>query len=185
MESKLFTISLALALAAAPALAGDLYRWVDKDGKVTYSDTPPPSDAKQVEEKSYGGNTIEVDKLPFATKDAVKKNPVTLYTSNCGVVCDDALALLSKRGIPYTTKSPQTSQPDADALKKLIGDLQVPVLVIGSQSPIKGFEAGTWESALDSAGYPKQAAIARKGAATSNTPVPAKAKAAEEAPKGY
>jgi glutaredoxin len=184
MQIKLIAMALT-GLIAIPLMAADLYRWVDKDGKVNYTDQPPPADAREVEEKAYGGNTIEVDTLPFATKDAVKKNPVTLYTSNCGVVCDNALALLSKRGIPYTTKSPQTSQPDADALKKLIGDLQVPVLVIGSQSPIKGFEAGTWESALDSAGYPKQTAIPRKGAGSSSTPVPAKAKAAEAAPKGY
>jgi glutaredoxin len=183
MQIKLFALTLT-ALIAIPVMAGDLYRWIDKDGKVNYTDQPPPADARQVEEKAYGGNTIEVDTLPFATKDAVKKNPVTLYTSNCGAICDDARTLLSKRGIPYTTKSPETSQPDADALKKLIGDLQVPVLVIGSQSPIKGFEAATWESALDSAGYPKQAAISRKGAA-SGPAAPAKAKAAEAAPKGY
>jgi glutaredoxin len=184
MQTTLFAMALA-GLIAVPVMAGDLYRWVDKDGKVNYTDQPPPPDARQVQEKAYGGNIIEVDTLPFATKEAVKKNPVTLYTSSCGAICDDAVALLSKRGIPYTIKSPQTSRPDADALQKLIGDLQVPVLVIGSQSPIKGFEAGTWESALDSAGYPKQAAISRKGAGGAGAPAPAKAKAEEAAPKGY
>lgn len=33
---------LCFALLAAPALA-DVYRWVDADGKVHYSDTPPPA----------------------------------------------------------------------------------------------------------------------------------------------
>lgn len=33
---------LLLALCAASALAGDLYRWVDAEGRVHYTDTPPP-----------------------------------------------------------------------------------------------------------------------------------------------
>src|SRR5882672_564985 len=38
---KAFGIFLALLLAAGTASA-QLYRWVDKDGKVRYGDTPPP-----------------------------------------------------------------------------------------------------------------------------------------------
>ena len=34
---------LAFALAASTAAFGQLYKWVDKDGKVTYSDQPPPA----------------------------------------------------------------------------------------------------------------------------------------------
>ena len=34
---------LACALAASTAAFGQLYKWVDKDGKVTYSDQPPPA----------------------------------------------------------------------------------------------------------------------------------------------
>lgn len=34
---------LACALAASTAALGQLYKWVDKDGKVTYSDQPPPA----------------------------------------------------------------------------------------------------------------------------------------------
>jgi hypothetical protein len=34
---------LACALAASTAAFGQLYKWVDKDGKVHYSDQPPPA----------------------------------------------------------------------------------------------------------------------------------------------
>ena len=37
---------LACALAASTAAFGQLYKWVDKDGKVTYSDQPPPANVK-------------------------------------------------------------------------------------------------------------------------------------------
>jgi hypothetical protein len=39
-------LTLALLLAALPASAV-LYKWVDQDGKVHYSDQPPPDGAKQ------------------------------------------------------------------------------------------------------------------------------------------
>lgn len=35
------TLVLACALAVSSAAFGQLYKWVDKDGKVTYSDQPP------------------------------------------------------------------------------------------------------------------------------------------------
>jgi hypothetical protein len=38
-----------LALALAAPAAAQLYKWVDKDGKTSYSDTPPPNvDSKQL-----------------------------------------------------------------------------------------------------------------------------------------
>src|SRR6185369_6896641 len=40
-----FAIAVACALLAAPALA-TMYKWVDKDGKVVYSDQPPPANVK-------------------------------------------------------------------------------------------------------------------------------------------
>jgi hypothetical protein len=39
-------VSLAFVLAASPAFAQQLYKWVDEAGKVHYSDQPPPETAK-------------------------------------------------------------------------------------------------------------------------------------------
>lgn len=36
------------ALALSAAAYGQMYKWVDKEGKTHYTDTPPPSDAKSV-----------------------------------------------------------------------------------------------------------------------------------------
>jgi hypothetical protein len=38
---------LALFVAASPAALAQLYKWVDKDGKVTYSDQPAPTQASK------------------------------------------------------------------------------------------------------------------------------------------
>jgi hypothetical protein len=40
-------IAIAILLATA-TVAAQVYKWVDKDGKVQYSDQPPPADAKEV-----------------------------------------------------------------------------------------------------------------------------------------
>ncbi len=51
-------IVLALACAVAPLASAELYKYIDKDGKTVYSDTPPPgADAKllHVSPSSGGG----------------------------------------------------------------------------------------------------------------------------------
>ena len=70
---KAFCICLALLLAAGSA-AAQMYRWVDKDGKVRYGDTPPPG-AKTSSIKAPTPATGEAAPQA-ATKDA-KKGPLT------------------------------------------------------------------------------------------------------------
>jgi len=153
--TKITLILLCSALAWT-AGAAEMYRWVDKDGKVHYTDSPPPPTARRVEEKRLGGNSsVTGGDLPYATQLAAKNFPVTLYVSDCGEPCTQARQHLAKRGIPYTPKNPTASQTDAEALTKLVGNPQVPVLVVGKTPPLKGYEAGSWDAALDAAGYPK------------------------------
>lgn len=159
---------LLLCLVAVSAQGGEMFRWVDADGKVHYTDQPPPSDAKNVEEKNLGGSVIGTSEASYATRQAAKDFPVTLYiTDNCGKACDSARELLSQRGVPYTAKNPQTSAADNEALIKLVGDAFVPSLVIGS-SATKGFNKGIWDKELDSAGYPKT--VPKKPAADKGKP---------------
>ena len=158
---KFIVVLLCCALASL-AQAGELYRWVDAEGKVHYTDQPPPSSAKKVEEKKLSGSTIDTSELPYATRQAVKKSPVTLYANDCGLPCTQARNHLVQRGIPFSSKNPQTTRADAEALTKLVGAAYVPVLVVGS-AVSKGYEKGAWDAALDAAGYPKSALV-RKGA---------------------
>lgn len=144
--------SLVFVLCAISASAAEVYRWVDKNGHVQYSDQPPPVGVKKSEQRKVGGNVIDgQDAYPL--KQAVAKNPVLLYVGDCGQLCTSAKALLTKRGIPYTEKDPQNNKPDADALMDLVGVMEVPVLKVGNK-PIKGFDANRWNAALDEAGYP-------------------------------
>jgi glutaredoxin len=145
---------LAAALFASAAQAQTtVYKWTDKDGKVHFSDTLPDSDVKATE-KTMGGGGDPNANLPAATQMAMQRNPVTLYTTpDCGDSCASAKDLLEKRGVPYTERDPAKSAADQDTLKKLVGGLYVPVLVVGSGGPMKGFQEDDWNAALDSAGY--------------------------------
>lgn len=151
MKSLILT-AIAMLLAAGPLCAAQLYRWVDDKGNVEWRDTPPPAHAKKVEQRTLGaGNTIDTSGLPFSVQQAIRKNPVTLWTFDCGEPCADARKHLVRRGIPYTERN---SQKDPEGLKKATGDTQVPVLIVGSAQH-KGYLESTWDAALDSAGYPR------------------------------
>lgn len=173
-----------LMLACAYAQA-DLYRWVDANGKVQYSDQPPPANIKNVDTiKAKGGKPGEAP-LPYALQQAVKNFPVTLFSTDCGESCTKARDLLAKRGIPYTDMD-ATMPPVQDELKKLInGPPVVPVLKVGRDT-LKGFEAGQWNGSLDAAGYPKTAVGPARAPAKPPKPVqsvpPDGAPAAQTAP---
>jgi hypothetical protein len=58
---------LACIVAATPAALAQLYKWVDKDGRVTYSDQPPPTQqSKQI--------NVPAGQPAAATPTAVEKN---------------------------------------------------------------------------------------------------------------
>jgi hypothetical protein len=144
-------LALAFAMAAGPAAAAQLYRWVDEKGNVEWRDTPPPPHAKNVEQRNMSGNTIETSTLPYSVQQAVKNFPVTLWAFDCGDPCNRARAHLHKRGVPHVERN---AQKEADALKSLTGTLEVPVLLVGTKQ-LKGYLESDWDAALDSAGYPK------------------------------
>ncbi|HXZ48555.1 MAG TPA: glutaredoxin family protein [Usitatibacter sp.] len=153
MHSRLIAGALLLAAFAAHAQT-NVYRWVDKEGKVHFSDTPPPEEAKDVSQKRMGGY-VEESQLPYATQMAMKSNPVVLFTAKgCGTPCDRGRELLSNRGVPFSERNAQASTADMDALRKLAGDLEVPLLLVG-ENKVKGFDEDSWNSALDAGGYPR------------------------------
>ena len=156
-------LALALAGFAFAAHAQTMYRYVDPTGRVVYSDQPPPPAAKDVKAKRLQDNVIETDPVPFATKEAAEKFPVTLYTFDCDA-CKEAEALLTKRGVPFTTVV-VSDEEGAAKLRALTGKQAAPVLQIGEKQVVTGFNSSRWHSVLDEAGYPKTAPSSRPAAA--------------------
>ena len=148
---------LALLLGIASDIASgqvqQVYRYVDIDGKVVYSDKPPPPNAKDAQAKRVTANSIETSALSYATQQAQERYPVTLYSFACGVVCDTAQGMLNKRGVPHTVVDVSAGD-GADRLKKLSGSLDAPALQVGEQYSV-GFNETKWQGMLSDAGYPK------------------------------
>jgi len=136
-------------------MADSYYRSIDKNGKVQYGDAPA-NNAADIETIKSKSEPSADDSLPFETRRANAKFPVTLYvSSNCGTACGIARDYLKKRGIPFTEKVIGTSE-DVDAFKKASGGDQIPAIQVGTNWSI-GFLESQWSQALDAAGYPKSA----------------------------
>jgi hypothetical protein len=144
---------LLLISGLAAAQIQQVYRYIDLDGRVVYSDKPPPPTAKDAQAKRIGANSIETSDLSFAVAQAQERYPVTLYSFSCGVVCDTAQGVLNKRGVPHTMIDVSVGD-GAERLKRLSGGLDAPTIQVGDQYAT-GFNEGKWQAMLTDAGYPK------------------------------
>src|SRR5215472_13591041 len=123
------TISAAIACGAAAAQA---YRWVDNQGRVHYTQTPPPPGARDVQRKNLQQSDAAASAgLPYATQLAAQNFPVKLYTQDKCEACDRARALLVKRGVPFSEVS-VLSQKEVDEVKAISGEPKLPLLIVGS-----------------------------------------------------
>lgn len=163
-----------LALLVAGAAHAQLYKWVGSDGKITYSDVPPPKTAAQVEQKNIrAASGVNTAGLPYELAQAASNHPVTLYSGDKCVPCDDGRAYLKQRGIPFSEKTVTTSD-DLARLKQATGESGLPVLTVGRNKQA-GFEAGAWGAALTAAGYPQTSRLPktwRQPAAEAAAPQP-------------
>jgi len=147
-------IALLCGALCVPAHA-ELYKWTDAEGKVHYSDTPPPGGVKKSEKKKLADKPATAT-MPYPLQQAVKNFPVTLYSFDCGEGCTNASALLKKRGVPHTLVDPKDPQGREELKKATGGEAVAPVLQVGRRV-LKGYEESQWNSALDIAGYPSTA----------------------------
>jgi glutaredoxin len=156
MKLKTYLSGLAVLLAAGAALAQPVYRQVDKNGKVTFSDQPPAANAQPATPRTGSSSGAEAG-LPYELRQVVQRYPVTLYTSEeCGP-CGAGRSLLVTRGIPFDERTVKTNE-DVAALQRLSSQNSLPLLTIGTQQ-LKGFSDAEWSQYLDAAGYPKSAQL--------------------------
>lgn len=159
----------ATGLLANSANAQQVYRIVGPDGKVSFSDQPPPvtSSAKIITSAGSASNSGETSALPFELRQVANKYPVTLFTGENCSPCASARSLLTGRGIPFTEKTIVTPE-DSKALQRLSGDTSLPFATIGGQQ-LNGFSDTEWTQFLNAAGYPAASVLPgnyRQAAAT-------------------
>ncbi|MBL8378596.1 MAG: glutaredoxin family protein [Burkholderiales bacterium] len=160
-NSALATIAAGLMCAVAAASALAQYKYVGPDGRVTYSDTPPPTSAKPLGKPATsapapapagGSSTTGAQSLPFALQGPTKTYPVVIYTGADCEACNQGRRLLATRGVPFAEKTVRT-QEDLNAFKAATGSSQIPVLMVGGSKSV-GFDESAWNIALTGAGYP-------------------------------
>ncbi|MGJ7520812.1 glutaredoxin family protein [Variovorax sp. LT1P1] len=153
---RLSLLLLGIALAAGATSAQQVYRQVDKNGKVVFSDQPPAANAQPAAPRG-SVSTVEgggaIGGLPYELQQVAQRYPVTLYTGGDCAPCDTGRALLSTRGVPFNERQVKTPA-DVEAFQRLSGETSLPLLAIGGQQ-LKGFSDTTWSQYLDAAGYPK------------------------------
>src|SRR5574340_50446 len=74
---KRLAMALGLALCVALPAAAQMYKWVDSDGKVKYSDTPPPSNVKteRLRIPAHAPDAPAAAPKAGAQKDSAKAGP--------------------------------------------------------------------------------------------------------------
>ena len=168
--------ALAVVMAAGAHAQTQVYRYIDGDGKVVYSDRAPSGNVKDVQTKKMGANFVQTSEPGFVAQQAAERYPVTLYTFECGDVCQNAEGLLNRRGVPFSIVNVQ-DQAGQTRLQALTSDTQAPVLAVGDKLIAKGYNEARWQAMLDEAGYPKtppqrrNAPVARIGDPQAPAPV--------------
>ena len=162
------TLIAAGALLVWAATASAQYKSIGADGRVTYSDVPPPPSAKVVEQKKLGSGPAAVA-LPFELQQASSRYPVTLYTGDKCAPCDEARTYLRGRGVPFAEKT-VTSDDDIALFKQQSPDGTAPVIAVGSRRSV-GFSQVAWAGLLDSAGYPATSVLPREYQNVASTPL--------------
>ena len=105
--------------------AAKLYKWVDKDGNVSYQDSPPPEGSQIIQEK-------EIQRSEPSSQPAVvfRQQPVIIYTVDDCLECESLLTKLRTWGIPVTEASLLNRAVQARILD-LTDGLLAPTLFIG------------------------------------------------------
>jgi len=143
-------IALCALLACLPAEAQQVYRWVDGNGRVQYSDKPPPgvkAAAVQSRINSYSGApTVSGSASAGATRPEIKM----YVTEWCGY-CKQARAYFSRQGIRHTELDVEKSAAARAEYQQLQGR-GVPVILVGTQR-MNGYSEDRLAQMLKSAGY--------------------------------
>ena len=136
--SLVFAI-VVLGLATPGVAFSGIYRWVDEDGKVHFSDKPSKSHSSEAVKLRI--NTYEGVSYDTSSFDVGKE--VVMYSASWCGVCKKARRYFAERGINYTERDIENSARGKMEFKKL-GAKGVPVILVGNRRmngfSVEGFE---------------------------------------------
>ena len=145
--SLLITSLFMVLMMTSTVTQGDLYKWVDKNGKIHYGDSPPDNaKLKKITGNVSSFTSVSVEPFVYNPKNITKrktsKSVVMYSTSWCGY-CKKAARHFRQKKIPFTEYDIEKSARAEAEYKKLKGR-GVPVILIDDQR-MNGFDAGTFD----------------------------------------
>ncbi|MAX56819.1 MAG: glutaredoxin family protein [Alcanivoracaceae bacterium] len=138
-------LSLLLFCLCAVAWSSGIYRWVDDQGNVHFSDSP--SEAHASESLKLKINTFEsvtYDSLSVELPPSEKRHRVVMYSATWCGVCTKARRYFEANNIGFTEYDVETSQTGKAGFEKLNGK-GVPIILVGDKR-MNGFSAAIFET---------------------------------------
>ena len=132
-----------------PVVAEGLYKWVDKEGNVTYQSSPPPEGAAEVEKSEISIGTGEDE---AETTEVFETDPIKFYTKPECPTCDQARTYFEEMEIPFEEVDISEDTAAAVKMERNFGHNNVPTMKVGNKS-VTGYEKGTMGKILKGAGY--------------------------------
>ena len=122
----------------------------DAEGNRTYQESCPPGTSVVEKKQIYTG-----PKQTGPDMEALKANkPVTLYRVETCEACDMVSDYLQERGVPFSLKNANDDVEVQKELREKTGELSVPVVTIGDDAVVTGYNKSGLKEKLDQAGYP-------------------------------
>ena len=161
MKYYLSWTTILLFLMATTTWAGSIYKWVDKEGGVHYSDRAPDKDhvegdietrpavsGNQSPTASEAKGTQSPQVVPSPRPNSDRKNvEVEIYTTSWCRYCRDAKRYFRSRGIAFKEYDVEKDRQAARRLKRYNPRGGVPVTVINGR-PIMGYAPAAFARAL-------------------------------------
>jgi len=149
LNSKhLFTATVALTLASQATYAAKMYKWVDKNGVVSYQDQPPPKDAKVLSEKDVKSSAASSSD----SGQAAGLPKVVIYTVEDCSVCEYFVTMMKQSQVPHIELPLQSDREAQSKILAAVDSLRAPTLFIGDEI-VQTSSGPELRKALTAAGY--------------------------------
>ncbi len=155
MNRLILSCILAVFLGITATANAQMYKWVGNDGRIFYSDRPPPDRNAETIEFSSKTSKASVTKTNIdntvgqstSLKKAALKEVVMYSASWCGV-CKKAKAYFESEGIPFKEYDIETSRKGRKDYKELNGT-GVPIIMVNNER-MNGFSQGRFDEMYES-----------------------------------
>jgi len=160
MRLILFMVVVSMLVLPASHAAAEIYKWVDRDGSVHFTDSPPPEGANAEVVNPEPNRLVGYGKRPEGgaapsslngpAKQAVRPADLPIVelfvTSWCGY-CKKAEAYFQARNIPFVKYDIEKDQAAARRKSSLTQSRGVPFVLIGEVG-IPGYSEAAFDKAL-------------------------------------